>query len=267
LNFTKYQECLEGYAKFHQVNPNFSFQIVHEMIVRVNAALLNFLGAMRTFLDHTETRLKRRYGNESIEVSTFKANASRAYDNSFAYRFLYKLRNFAQHCGMPMGYIQANATITDPQSKTTENRIDFLIDRDQILRAFDQWSAPLREEIVAQPDRFHVAPLVNEMMEHLRAIHTATVRCEIGDIRCQTAGLASLIAETAGHTGAPALLKRAEITFVHGTNTPKIDFDFERLQVDPLSELEGLISELLRHTHTPTSSYERYRVGWNRVFA
>jgi len=59
----------------------------------LNRHLLNFLGAMRFFLDHTQTRLTRHYGDNSPPLMAFKARTAQAYDTKFAYRFMYKLRN------------------------------------------------------------------------------------------------------------------------------------------------------------------------------
>src|SRR5213082_2104134 len=46
----------------------------------LNRHLLNFLGAMRFFLDHTQTRLTRHYGDGSVPLMAFKARTAKAYD-------------------------------------------------------------------------------------------------------------------------------------------------------------------------------------------
>ena len=70
---------------------------------RANWQLANYLASIRFFLDFTETRVKRRFGKTSQQAQSFKRACSSAFDNTFAYRFLYKLRNYAQHCGLPVG--------------------------------------------------------------------------------------------------------------------------------------------------------------------
>lgn len=62
---------------------------------QINRHLLNLLTVLRTFLDHSESELKRRYGRASDKVAWFKHICFTEYDNHFASRFLYKLRN---HC-------------------------------------------------------------------------------------------------------------------------------------------------------------------------
>src|SRR5205823_3022484 len=68
------------------------------IVLGLNRHLLNFLASIRAFLDHSETALIRRYGKGSAEFDAFRLAKAREYDEHFAYRFLYALRNYAQHC-------------------------------------------------------------------------------------------------------------------------------------------------------------------------
>ena len=97
----------------------------------LNRRLLNFLTAMRFFLDHTETRLKRRYGKTNKAVQTFKTSTSASYDKVFAYRFLYRLRNVAQHCSIPIGHVKTE-THTLPAGGS-ERSVTFGFDTPELL--------------------------------------------------------------------------------------------------------------------------------------
>lgn len=48
------------------------FRKDNERVIELNRCILNFLTVFRTFLDHHETRIKRKYGNKSREVHQFK---------------------------------------------------------------------------------------------------------------------------------------------------------------------------------------------------
>jgi hypothetical protein len=65
--------------------------VMRRAVIDANRRILNFLYSFRTFLDHWETKLKRRYGKDSEQVRRFKAACSDAYDSCFSYRFIYKL--------------------------------------------------------------------------------------------------------------------------------------------------------------------------------
>ncbi|MDE0437653.1 MAG: hypothetical protein OXJ36_04560 [bacterium] len=71
--------------------------------VPITASVLNFLAAMRMFLDQSECELKRLdkvdNGNRYF---AWKSACSSEYDDYFAYRFLYRFRNYVQHVGLPL---------------------------------------------------------------------------------------------------------------------------------------------------------------------
>jgi hypothetical protein len=81
------------------------------MILNLNRYIMNLLTAVRTFLDHTERNLTHRHGKDSEQFQAFKKATAEAYDSSFAYRFLYKLRNYVQHRGMPIGKMSINTQL------------------------------------------------------------------------------------------------------------------------------------------------------------
>lgn len=58
----------------------------------------DFLFEFRTCLDHMETKIKRKYGEESELWKLFKQKTGEAYDNCKEYGFTFHLRNSSQHC-------------------------------------------------------------------------------------------------------------------------------------------------------------------------
>jgi hypothetical protein len=65
-----------------------------------NRHVLDFLFAVRTYLDHSERRAKHEADPDVAD--DFKRLTGKFYDEIFSFRFMYRLRNFAQHCGMPV---------------------------------------------------------------------------------------------------------------------------------------------------------------------
>lgn len=103
LNYIDYKnwlkQCLD---EFHK-DASFDYVKMDKVNLNINRYILNYLSSVRTLLDHMETTLKRLYGNNSHKVIKFKDVCSKAYDEHFSYRFLYKLRDYAQHCELPLG--------------------------------------------------------------------------------------------------------------------------------------------------------------------
>lgn len=56
----------------------------------MNRHVLNFLTSFRAFLDHSETRLKRKYGEESRQFVRFDTARTEEYDGNVSYRFVSK---------------------------------------------------------------------------------------------------------------------------------------------------------------------------------
>jgi len=146
----------------------------------LNSKILNFLASVRTFLDHNETNVKRYYGEEEKEC--FKTICADHYDGGFAYRFLYKLRNYSQHCGMPIGNLSINSY--KEGNDLSDTRVDIILtfDRDELLSRFDGWKS-LKEELSSMPKNFDVTPLVQEMVFRLGDIHLSLVEILFKDIK------------------------------------------------------------------------------------
>jgi len=70
--------------------------------IEINRILLNYLSSFRMLIDHSERLIKKRFGKDSKDFLKFKKTLKNIYDNHFEYRFIYKLRNFCQHCGIPV---------------------------------------------------------------------------------------------------------------------------------------------------------------------
>lgn len=71
--------------------------------IKIIRSINNYLSSYKGFLDRWETYFKREGDNELIEY--FKKTVSAVYDRSFEYRFIYNLRNFAQHVDSPISNI------------------------------------------------------------------------------------------------------------------------------------------------------------------
>ena len=77
----------------------------------INALVINYVSAGRTFVESIEVFLKERLGIEKYKEFKMKC-LSKKYDEKFSYRFLYNLRNFSQHGHLPV-YIEYNKCCFD----------------------------------------------------------------------------------------------------------------------------------------------------------
>ena len=139
------------------------------------------------FLDHTEYSLKGKYGKTSKEFVNFKNMCSQKYDTNFSYRFAYKLRNFAQHCGMPIGTIQISSSQhREEGSKSYEaeysnlnllskHTLSIFFDRNKLLESFDGWGKNIKQELERMDQHIEVTQHIRSFVSDLSEIHCSLV--------------------------------------------------------------------------------------------
>jgi len=175
----------------------------------VNRRILNLLSSFRSFLDHSETKLNRRYGEHSIQFQHFKKETNRVYDSFFSYRFLYELRNYIQHCGMPLGLLKHSASIIDLETKETQVTLTISFDRDSLLSEWDKWKLPLRNEINQQPAQLPIDPLLRELMWCIQQINNVVIEDELPALEQAALVIQALITPIMSN-GQPVLVRIEE---------------------------------------------------------
>lgn len=197
-------------------------------------AVMNWLTAARLFLDHQVTHYARRHGKESTQLARFKDACSVAFDNSFGYRFTSKLRNYAQHCGLPLGGVELLPPL---EGQSGHQRVSFYLDRDLLLTNYEDWGRIVRPELAQLPPKFEVLPLVEEAMERLRSLARESLRIDV-----EVAQEGVVVVREA--------LERVRASGVQGgfpslfrfTARPagKVDFSFTRLPAESLDVLDAM---------------------------
>lgn len=91
----------------------------------------NYLGSYKSYIDGMETVLSRSFDNQIYK--SFKDLQRKAYDNNFLYRFVYNLRNYAQHCGSPISSIER---AINQETKMTLKVDRFLSDHTGMQKGF-----------------------------------------------------------------------------------------------------------------------------------
>lgn len=181
LNFDDYKSLLTRYFEEYSANPAMSWTRMEQMVLNVNRHILNFLSSVRTFLDHSETNLKRRYGPDSERLK-FQDACSNAFDSSFSYRFLYRLRNYVQHCGMPLGALSLHSKESPPFSKKVYHSLAIEFTRDELLSKYDNWGSRIAEELRKLPERFEITPHITEMMKNLESINLTLIGDDLPEL-------------------------------------------------------------------------------------
>lgn len=135
----------------------------------INRLLLNFLNSARLYLDHTETRLKRTYGKQSEQVKRFKLATSNAYDGLFIYRFFYKLRNYAQHCGTAIKVTSTFSSSSNLPGKVDTHRIKVEFDPQELLKNYKEWG-PVKKDLEKEKKPLNLKGFAPEVLNELKLI-------------------------------------------------------------------------------------------------
>ncbi|MDO6600253.1 hypothetical protein [Tenacibaculum sp. 1_MG-2023] len=122
--------------------------------IEINRVLQNYLSSVRMFVDHCDANLNRRFGKESAEYLNFKQTLSKFYDNNFEYRFIYKLRNFCQHCGLPV----SDFSIDNYQDFIT---LELNFNSEYLLSEYDSWKADLKKDLIKINGMFSATKVIS----------------------------------------------------------------------------------------------------------
>ena len=214
-NYTEYKTVLNEYFKLYSENAGMAGSYLGEMVFNLNRLMLNFLSAVRTFLDHTETDLKRTYGEKSENFKSFTKNCSLCYDNYFSYRFLYKLRNYSQHVGMPITGINASSELVHNNPLEAGHNLKATVLKSDLLLNFKEWGnytiydnygnskkMGIKDEISRLSDQIDINPYMDELMHCIEKINdTLFGRKEFIELLQHTAFLDKLVKEASIRQG------------------------------------------------------------------
>lgn len=184
-------------------------------------AIVNFLAAMRMHLDQSELDLNRMDEKDNGErVDTWKRVCSAEYDDHFAYRFLYRFRNYVLHRGRPISTFkmtQSAADLSSPNAAEPPHTQVFLGEEPQVLiEQYDGWSA-VEDDLAALSTPIDLIEQIEIAMECLARVEQAyittllpeirqaaeTLRAVLGDLDSVSHSL--VVAQFPQHDGGPLL--------------------------------------------------------------
>lgn len=172
-------------------------------IFGANRRLLNYLTAMRFFLDFSNSRVTRRFGSKIQERLQFQEACANAFDEVFAYRFTYKLRNFSQHCGLPIGVLSLDADL-DEATNTTNHNFSIHFDPKSLLEEYDSWGK-VKVDLEKLDQHLLVNPLLSEMTNELQKLSVLTIQFDYNEAKLAGEKIVRVLQGALELGGVPAL--------------------------------------------------------------
>jgi hypothetical protein len=246
LNYNEYVETMSRFAQEYEKDYSLNWQRVTDMVIQVDRHILNFLTAMKTFFDHTQTRLDRTYGKESNQFKRYKTAERAAFDNNFSYRFVSKLRNYCQHCGMPLGYIKAGSSLESVPDGPVRHTLDFFFDRDSLLKDFNEWTRHVEPELRATPEQFPISPHLATTMTCLEEINSAVEEQSEAEIRQHLGVIDAFLGEIQQQEGTPCVFTTFSVDTRSAPGKTLVNLSFQRFHMQHLEEARRILGEIER---------------------
>lgn len=155
---------LESAAKF-MIMPNQDMNSFHDLQLYFSVRLANLLSTCRAYIDQTKKHLTSLHPPDS-DISAFKEACSYEYDNRFGFRFMEAMRNYSQHCSLPLHGSSYGVKRQEPNS--LEYFVATEIDLEQL-----RGDKSFKQSILSETNEKKIAtePLVREYLAGLSIAH------------------------------------------------------------------------------------------------
>jgi hypothetical protein len=192
-NHGEFESALADYAE-RAAHPLRTLDVVTSIELEVNRIVMNYLAMVRAFLDYTATSLKRDYPDHVQPFEALQSACRQAFDTHFAYRFVYKLRDFALHCGPPIDQVMTVTHWEPSADRLVERRLHPMCRRDRLLDEFgEKWGRPVLRDLQQGEAEFEIAPLLKGMLDCLETINAGVIESYRQDFQILAGGIAELL--------------------------------------------------------------------------
>jgi hypothetical protein len=192
LNIKDYSKFLKEWTNVPANRMNFSVTTNVHFVLEANRLILNLLIGFKFFLDNAETYLKRKYGKDSLIVNDFKTLTSKCYDESFAYRFLSKLRNFAVHLGFPLEVIHLDIDFNKDNPEISKHSFQFILHIEKMKNEKDLFGNVYKDLENLNKD-IELIPLINELTHYIIVLQKYMYRVQKESINNSIENLENIV--------------------------------------------------------------------------
>lgn len=182
-NYSLYEICIANYEEIEKFynsiksSTGIDLDFAHNTATEMNRLLLNYLSSFRTFADHQETELSHISTHNIKWLEHFKEQTASYYDNHFAYRFLWNLRNYVQHCGLPLGGFSVTGRVNE--SGEEEPFFSIYFNRDSLLNNYKKWKKVVRDDLSNQAEEIDVMEQVRVLRDCIEDLATTVSEIHI----------------------------------------------------------------------------------------
>lgn len=223
---TTFSILVENYRAFTSIVQEIQDQVITKgesptepLRIRIATAIVNYLTSMKMFLDHSEVDLKRRDREDGgNRFKNWQLQCKAEYDDYFAYRFLYRFRNYILHIGLPLSALQLSSSL----DRDGHPAGSVLLGESpaSLVSSFDSWST-VRAELKALNAPIDLSEQISISMSCLTRISNALLKEDIPEIVTSLAVVNRIVGDLAQYTGSPIVTQikgdpaRPQLEIVH----------------------------------------------------
>jgi hypothetical protein len=203
-NHSRLVSMLKMYTNLERVGGSFRMVNQRNVVLVFMGEITNWLASTRLYLDSERDFILDQFGEKTEEFRQYRQITSQAFDSYPGYRFLYNLRDYAQHSGPPV------SGMTVSTDSSGQRVIDMYLSRSTLLVARFRWSHHAKELLESWPEHISIMPLVEEAMAGLRLIEDELLRILIKHCAAATVTMREGISRVADSEGHPAVFRLPE---------------------------------------------------------
>ncbi len=157
----------------HRMHSDESTEKLMYSMHKINRKLMNLLGSIRSYDDHSGKSLKKNWDNQPEMLDAFVRAKNEVHKAESNYRILCMYRNFMQHYDVPINSINlSHRLIRKPDGNYSHDSIStigiFIMKAD--LLAYNDWRSA-KPDIEALPERVDVQNIILSGLNSLIKIH------------------------------------------------------------------------------------------------
>jgi hypothetical protein len=182
LNLTDYFTFINKTSNIPANKIDYGIVTNIHIVLQANRLILNVLMAFKFFLDNAETFLKRKYGKDSKIVNDYITMTRNYFDNSFAYRFLSKLRNYSVHLGFPLEVLHLDINFNKNDPEKSQCTLQLLLNVEILKQEKALFGQIVYKDLILFNENIDLAPLINELSHYIIQIQKYIYRVQKDDI-------------------------------------------------------------------------------------
>jgi hypothetical protein len=169
-NFMEYWQSIFRISETFRLDCSFDRKNMMLPSLEINQRILNILNSIKSYEEHIRYKVSKLWGSDSEQLKKYEEIDRSLYDQFFSYRFLKRLRNYAQHYDMPIKYISYPAMSVSFDPRQIAFTVTAMTPKKDLLE-YDGWST-VKQDIKKQDEKIDINLIIEEAFRVFTSLHS-----------------------------------------------------------------------------------------------